>query len=111
MTFEASPLEHDPIRMIPAAISGGKLKTLVNPTPTSGITEKWQTMPTSTPRGLERIPTKSLIRICVPIPNITICTTNRINHGLRRSKSPHFRNTPGTIIAAVTAAMIQAVNR
>ena len=37
ITFEASPLGTHPIRIIPALISGVKLKMLAMPKPTSGI--------------------------------------------------------------------------
>ncbi len=95
MTLDASPLEHEPMRMIPAAISGSKWKILVSANPTSGITEKWQTMPTSTPRGDLATPVKSFKLICVPMPNITVWTTMRMSHLLRRSKSPHFKKAAG----------------
>jgi len=37
ITLEASPLGEDPTNIIPAAISGGKLKTVAIATPTAGI--------------------------------------------------------------------------
>ena len=37
MTLEARPLGQQPTRMIPAAISLGKLKRFATPKPTSGI--------------------------------------------------------------------------
>ena len=40
ITFDASPLEHEPIKITPAPISGGNLKIFVSANPTSGITEK-----------------------------------------------------------------------
>ena len=71
MTFDASPLEHEPIKIIPAAISGSKWKIFVSAKPTSGITVKWQKIPTNTPRGDFATPAKSRRLICVPMPNIT----------------------------------------
>jgi hypothetical protein len=67
MTLDASPLEHEPMGMIPAATSGSKWKIFVSASPTSGITEKWQTMPTSTSRGDLATPVKSFKLICVPM--------------------------------------------
>ena len=71
ITFEASPLEHEPMRMTPAAISGGNAKIFVSASPTSGMTVKWQKIPTNTPRGDFATPAKSFTLICVPMPNMT----------------------------------------
>ena len=59
--------------------------------PTSGITEKWQTMPTSTPRGDFAMPAKSFRLICVPMPNITVCTTSRMSHLLAQVEIAPFQ--------------------
>ncbi len=71
ITFDARPLDVDPIKMIPAAISGSKWNNFARANPTSGITVKWHTIPTRTPRGCRTTPVKSFRLICGPIPTIT----------------------------------------
>src|SRR5690606_40675648 len=41
ITFDANPLEQQPIKMTPAAISGSKLKTRVSKKPTNGMIVNW----------------------------------------------------------------------
>ena len=95
MTFDAKPLEQEPMRMTPAAISGGKEKIFVSASPTSGITEKWQMMPTNTPRGAFATPAKSFRLICVPMPNMTIWMAMSMTHLFFMSKSPTCRKLAG----------------
>src|SRR5688500_75177 len=51
MTFEARPLGTQPIRITPAAISGGKLKVFAIVNPTKGMIVNWQMIPMITALG------------------------------------------------------------
>lgn len=70
ITLEAMPLGEQPIRIIPAAISGGNPLNLASVKPMKGIMENWHNTPISTPLGIFTTPKKSLMLMEVPIPNI-----------------------------------------
>ena len=70
-SFDASPLEHEPISTMPAEISGGKWNTFVSVKPTIGMIENCATRPTITPFGIRTTPAKSCSVMCVPMPNMT----------------------------------------
>src|SRR5690349_919611 len=52
ITFEAKPLGQQHTKMIPAAISGGKLNHEASAKPTRGIIVNWQRIPTMMPFGI-----------------------------------------------------------
>ena len=72
ITLEAKPLGEDPMRMTPAAISGGKLNKLAMAKPNVGMIRNWQQIPMMTALGVLIMPTKSSKVIVVPIPNMMI---------------------------------------
>ena len=78
ITFEAIPFGEQPIRMIPAAISGGKPLNLASVKPSKGIIIKWLPTPINTPFGIFITPAKSLSPIDVPMPNIITCKSGVI---------------------------------
>ena len=95
ITLDTSPAEQDPIRMMPAAISGGNFSAFVIANPTSGIMVNCPTTPINTAHGIFATPAKSVSFICVPMPNITACTMNRMSHLFRRSSPAGCNNCPG----------------
>ena len=115
ITFEASPLEHEPISTSPAPISGGNLSTLARPKPTSGMIVNWQIRPTPTACGILATPVKSRILICVPMPNITSWMMINTAQGWfilieTFSVICGLRNACGNSNGHTTAATIHAVN-
>ena len=68
--MEAMPFGEQPIKMIPAAISGGRPLSLARVKPISGIIMKWLTTPMNTPLGVLITPAKSFSPIDVPMPNM-----------------------------------------
>ena len=93
ITLEARPLGEHPIKIIPAAISAGKLVTLANPKPSNGMMINWLITPITTPLGDLTTAAKSLILIDAPIPNISSCIKGMIRP--LNLKLPHCKKYSG----------------
>lgn len=72
ITLDAKPLGEDPIKITPAAISGGKLKLVAKKYPIKGMMVNWQISPITTLFGDFTTASKSLGLMVVPIPNMMI---------------------------------------
>src|SRR5690606_31654271 len=79
ITLDAIPLGEQPIKIIPAAISGGNPLIFASVYPMKGIMENWQRTPMTTPFGILTTPKKSLTLMEVPIPNMIIWMSGTIN--------------------------------
>jgi hypothetical protein len=125
MTLDASPLEHDPMRMIARRDFRLEMENLGQRQPNQWHhREMAQNADNHAARCLHD--TGEVLQThCVPMPNITICTTMRMSHLFRRSKSPkwrkvvrinhrrrHRRNDPrGELITAQLGTETQAMAR
>lgn len=108
MTFEANPQGMQPTKMMPADISGGKLKTFVRLQPTSGIIENWKNTPKATAFGDLNTSWKSEICMVEPIPNMINWSNGIIN--ILNLVSPYPMKGSGNCKVKTTAAMIHKVN-
>ena len=79
MTFDARPLGEQPMRIIPAAISGSKPLALASIKPRVGMMMNWAATPINTAFGALTTVTKSSTLIDVPMPNIMSCINGVIN--------------------------------
>ena len=79
ITLEAKPLGEQPIRITPAAISGGKLNKLAMAKPRVGMMRNWQQTPMMTALGVLMMPTKSSKVIVVPMPNMMTCSSGMMS--------------------------------
>ncbi len=70
MTFDATPPEQEPIRMIPAATSGSNPSAVATAQPTSGMTENCSRIPTATAFGIFSALAKSWTLRVAPIENM-----------------------------------------
>jgi BirA family biotin operon repressor/biotin-[acetyl-CoA-carboxylase] ligase len=103
----ATPLETDPIRMTPAATSGGKPKVMAIAKPTSGMMMNWRATPMKTGQGIVRTFRKSLAPRVVPMPKVMTWMSGTIR--TFRSVPNQERKAAGVLIEAATETRTQRV--
>jgi hypothetical protein len=97
-----------PIRIIPAAISGSKLKNDAKAKPANGIVVYCRKIPINTGSGILKTRVKSEIFRVVPMPNIIICMSGTIN--IIKSIPNHSPKAMGYNKAHATKTKTQTVN-
>jgi len=107
MTFEATPLETEPMRMTPAATSAGKPKVMAIPKPTSGMIKKCRVRAMKTGQGVTMMFRKSRPLSVVPMPKVMTWMSGTMR--TLRSVPNQARKAAGSLIEAATATRTQRV--